>query len=81
MGILVASKSRRKNIARFLSNERVKLLKELKAPIFYSIVDSENLTSRKMLEEFGFRKIDEAQGFLHLDFKEKKACLYCLNID
>lgn len=81
MGILVASKWRRRNVARFLSNERVKLLKELKAETFYSIVDSENLTSRKMHEEFGFKKIEEAQGFLHLDFKEKKACLYCLDIN
>lgn len=80
MGILVTKKWRRKRIATFLSEERIKKLRELKASTFYSVVDSENLTSRKMHEEFGFNKIEEAQGFLHLDFKDKKAYLYELSL-
>ena len=81
MGILVKKDWRRKNIAKFLSSARIKKLKKLNAKKFYSIVDSENLTSRKMHEEFGFKKVDEAQGFLHLDFKDKNAYLYELEID
>lgn len=80
MGILVAENWRRKRIATFLSEERIKKLKELDVTSFYSIVDSTNLTSRKMHEELGFKKIEEAQGFLHLDFKEKTAYLYELLI-
>ncbi len=80
MGIMVSSQWRRKNIARFLSDERQKKLKELNVKEFYSIVDAENLTSIRMHQEFGFEKIDEAHGFLHLDFKDRKAFLYVLNI-
>ena len=81
MGIMVASKWRRKNIAKFLFNKRVKRLKELGATKFYSIVDPENLTSIKMHDEFGFKKIEKAQGFFHLDFKMTGAYLYSFDID
>ena len=70
MGILVHKDWRRKNIARFLTQERIKKLKELNADALFSIVDINNLTSKKMHEEFGFKKIDQAKGFLHLEFEE-----------
>lgn len=80
MGILVANIWRRKNIARYLTNERINRLKELKATSLYSVVDSTNLTSRKMHEEFGFKKVEEARGFLNLDFKDQIAYLYKLTL-
>lgn len=75
MGILVKKEWRRKNIARFLSKERIKRLKELKADTLYSVVDVNNLTSRKMHAQFGFIKMKEAKGFLHLEF-ETNGILY-----
>ena len=71
MGILVHKDWRRQNLARFLTEERIKKLRELKADNLYSIVDANNSTSKKMHEEFGFKKIEEAKGFLHLEFNEK----------
>ena len=55
MGILVSSKWRRNSIAKFLTLERVKILRDLKAECLYSIVDSNNKTSVKMHTEFGFK--------------------------
>lgn len=81
MGILVSSKWRRNNVAKYLTLERVKLLKNLKVNCLYSIVDSNNKTSIKMHEEFGFIKIDQAHGFLHLDFKDQIAFLLELKIN
>ncbi|MFA6238600.1 MAG: GNAT family N-acetyltransferase [Bacteriovorax sp.] len=80
MGILISSKWRRNSIAKYLTIERVKLLKNLKAHCLYSIVDSNNKTSVKMHENFGFKKIDQAHGFLHLDFKDQIAFLFELKI-
>jgi L-amino acid N-acyltransferase YncA len=80
MGILVSSKWRRNSIAKFLTLERVKNLRDLKADSLYSIVDSNNKTSVKMHTEFGFKIIDQAHVFLHLDFKEETAFLFRLNI-
>ncbi len=80
MGILVSSKWRRNSIAKFLTLERIKILRELKANSLYSIVDSNNKTSVKMHTEFGFKKIDQAHGFLHLDFEDEIAFLFQLNI-
>lgn len=80
MGILVSSKWRRNNIATFLSLERVKLMKIWNANYLYSIVDSNNRTSINMHEKFGFKKIDQAHGFLHLDFKDQIAFLFELKI-
>lgn len=80
MGILVSSKSRRQNIARFLSTERIKVLKSLGAIDFYSVVDANNLTSMKMHQEFGFVEIKRAPGFLHISFNDSIGCLYKLSI-
>ncbi len=70
MGILVHKDWRRQNIARFLTEQRIEKLKELKADHLYSVVDNNNLTSKRMHEEFGFKRIDQAKGFLHLEFEE-----------
>ena len=78
MGILVHKDWRRQNIARFLTEQRIEKLKELKADHLYSVVDNNNLTSKRMHEEFGFKKIDQAKGFLHLEFEET-GILYQLN--
>jgi hypothetical protein len=42
----------------------------------YSIVDAKNLTSIRMHESFGFRKIKEAEGFLHVKLESGRGYLY-----
>lgn len=80
MGIMVDSKFRRQNIARFISLSRIDVLKKMGVKEFYSIVDSNNLTSMKMHQEFGYLEISRAEGFLHLKFNEGKGILFKLNI-
>jgi ribosomal protein S18 acetylase RimI-like enzyme len=76
MGILVSQEHRRKNIARFLFQERLKVLKKFNAQSLYSIVDANNETSIKMHQEFGFEEISRAEGFLHLSFQNDGAILF-----
>lgn len=80
MGIMVSSKYRRRNIARFISSSRVNVLKNLGVREFYSIVDSNNLTSMKMHHEFGYVEVARANGFLHLKFNDSAGVLFKLNI-
>ena len=80
MGILVSSQFRRKNIAKFLFQERLKILKQLKATTLYSIVDTNNQTSMHMHKEFGFVEHLRGKGFLHLDFKDSEAVLFKFDI-
>lgn len=80
MGILVSPRHRRKSIARFLFQERIKILESLNASALYSIVDVNNKTSIKMHEEFGFREVSRARGFLHLEFPNSSGILFKLDI-
>lgn len=80
MGTLVSADHRRKNIAKFLSDERLKYLKIHNAPSLYSAVDTNNKTSIRMHEKFGYEEVERAQGFLHLDFQPSTAILYKLEI-
>lgn len=80
MGTLVSQKYRRKSIAKFLFQERLKVLKNLKATTLFSIVDTNNNTSIKMHQEFGFEESSRARGFLHLDFPEDGAILFKLKL-
>lgn len=80
MGTLVSNKHRRKSIAKFLSQERVKILKGLNVHELYSIVDANNETSLKMHQEFGFKEVGRAKGYLHLDFQDSIAVLFKLDI-
>jgi len=66
MGILVSPDLRRRGIARFLSEHRLAALRAQGVRELYSIVDARNLTSVHMHLQFGFEKIAEAEGFLHL---------------
>jgi RimJ/RimL family protein N-acetyltransferase len=79
MGLLVSPSWRRKGIANFMHEERLKILSKIRVTSLYSIVDKNNLASLKMHETFGFQKIAEAKGFLHLDFKESCAYLFKKN--
>ena len=81
MGTLVSQKHRRKSIAKFLFQERLKVLKGFNASALFSIVDANNSTSVKMHQEFGFEESDRAEGFLHLDFPEAGAILFKLKIN
>lgn len=80
MGIMVKAKFRRQNIARFMSLSRIELLKKMGAKEFYSIVDSNNLTSMKMHQEFGYVEVARAVGFLHLKFTEETGVLFRLTL-
>lgn len=79
MGIMVSSKYRRKNIARFMTLNRVEVLKKNGVKEIYSIVDSDNLTSMKMHHEFGYSEISRGKGFLHLKFDKGVGCLFKLS--
>lgn len=80
MGTLVAKLHRRKGIARFLFQERIKALEKLNVSHLYSIVDIDNLTSIRMHSEFGFLEIQRAKGFLHLEFPGREAILFKYNL-
>jgi GNAT superfamily N-acetyltransferase len=81
MGTLVAKQHRRKSIARFLFQERLKVLKSLNATTLYSIVDVSNKTSIQMHQEFGFLESGRAKGYLHLDFQDSEAILFRFDIE
>lgn len=68
MGILVDGKFRRHGVAKFLAHNREAVLRQRGATEIYSLVDNVNLTSLRMHETFGFKKIAEAEGFLHIKF-------------
>lgn len=80
MGIMVDSRFRRKNIARFLSINRIEFLKKNGVKELYSIVDSNNLTSMRMHQDFRFEEILRADGFLHLKFDKGKGVLFKLTL-
>lgn len=80
MGIMVDSKFRRQSIAQFLSASRIEVLKKMNVHDLYSIVDTNNLTSMKMHESFGYIEIARANGFLHLKFDPGTGCLFKLNL-
>lgn len=80
MGIMVNSKFRRQNIARFISLNRMSVLKKMGVEELYSIVDSNNLTSMRMHQEFGYLEVSRAEGFLHLKFNEGLGTLFKLSI-
>jgi L-amino acid N-acyltransferase YncA len=80
MGIYVSSKFRRQNIGHFLSSKRVEILKNLGVKEFYSIVDTSNLTSMKMHQNFGYVEVTRAPGFLHMNFNGEMGCLFKLNL-
>lgn len=80
MGIMVRPKFRRQNIARFISLSRIDVLKKMGVKELYSIVDSNNLTSMKMHQEFGFVEVARADGFLHLKFDQGTGVLFKLTI-
>lgn len=70
MGLLVDQEFRRKGIARFLFDNRLKFLKVQGAEVIYSAVEATNLSSIHMHERFGFEEIQRAIGFLHLKFDD-----------
>jgi ribosomal protein S18 acetylase RimI-like enzyme len=80
MGILVNSKFRRRNIARFLSESRVRVLTGLGATEIYSIVDSKNLTSIRMHQKFGYTEMAKGPGFLHIKPESGSGILFRLSI-
>jgi RimJ/RimL family protein N-acetyltransferase len=80
MGTLVSEQHRRKSIAKFLFQERLKILKSFNASALYSIVDITNKTSIRMHQEFGFIEESRAKGFLHLDFQNSEAILFKFDI-
>lgn len=80
MGIMVDSKFRRQNIARFISLSRLDVLKKMDVKEFFSIVDSSNLTSMRMHQEFGYQEVARGEGFLHLKFNESVGVLFKLEL-
>jgi GNAT superfamily N-acetyltransferase len=80
MGMLVDSSLRRKGVARFLFQNRLESMKSRGATVVYSAVDSENLTSIRMHEVFGYNEVARAPGFLHLSFGNGTGILYELQL-
>lgn len=76
MGILVAPAFRRSGIARFLSENRLRTLKEQGASELYSIVDGKNLTSMRMHREFGFEEVERGPGFLQVKLESGEGVLF-----
>lgn len=76
MGIMVAPEMRRHSIARFMSINRFNILREKGVSEIYSIVDANNLTSQRMHEKFGYEKVSEAEGFLHVKLESGRGYLY-----
>lgn len=76
MGILVDSEFRRQGIARFLFHNRMKYMHAHGITSMYSLVDCENLTSKRMHESFGFEELERAPGFLHIRFESGQGILY-----
>lgn len=76
MGIIVDPKLRRHGIARFLSSNRLNILKDQGASELYSIVDAKNLTSLRMHLEFGFEEVASAEGFLHVKLESGHGHLF-----
>jgi ribosomal protein S18 acetylase RimI-like enzyme len=76
MGIMVHPKYRRQGIARFLSLNRIKALKEMGVKEIYSVVDAKNMTSMRMHREFRFNEISTAPGFLHIRFEAGSGSLF-----
>lgn len=68
MGIIVHPDFRRKGIAAFLSNKRIDILKKLGLKEAFSIVATDNLTSIKMHEKFGFKEVERGPGFFTVHF-------------
>lgn len=60
MGIIVHPSMRRKGIARFISMHRFQWLQNLGAQGIYSCVAMDNLTSQRMHESLGFKKIKKS---------------------
>lgn len=79
-GILVDPIYRRQGIARFLFQNRLRLLSGLGVKIFYSVVDSENLASIKMHQDFGYEEVERGAGFLHITLESGSGILYKKNI-
>lgn len=79
LGIMVAPEMRRNGIARFLSLNRLKILKQQGIKELFSIVDSKNLTSLHMHRQFGFEEIEQAEGFLHVKLDSGKGSLFKIN--
>lgn len=79
-GILVAKQFRRQRIAQFLTYQRIQILKAMEVKEFYSVVDTKNLTSMKMHQEFGFIEVARGEGFLQFSFKDSIGCLFKLTI-
>lgn len=69
MGTLVDPGLRRRGIARFLSERRFDVLREIGVSEIYSMVDGTNQTSLQMHRDFGYEKIASAPGFLHIKFE------------
>lgn len=80
MGMLVSPNFRRRNIAHFLTLKRIEILINMGVREFYSIVDSNNLTSMKMHQNFGYVEVGRASGFLDISFNGGATCLFRLLI-
>lgn len=80
MGILVKPEFRRQGIAKFLTAKRIEVLRSREVKEFYSIVDANNKTSKRMHESFGFEPVEKAKGFLHLTIEPNGAILYRLKL-
>jgi len=76
MGIMVDPTIRRQGIARFITLNRLKVLKESGVTEFYSIVDANNFTSLKMHRKFGFEEVGRAEGFLHIKLESSDGFLF-----
>lgn len=76
MGIVVAPSWRRQGIARFLSQARLRSLKEYGATEMYSVVDGNNQASIQMHLAFGFDEIGKAPGFLLIKFESGVGILF-----
>lgn len=69
MGTLIDPIMRRRGIARFLTENRFTILREIGVSEIYSMVDGTNQTSLQMHRDFGYEQIASAPGFLHIKFE------------
>jgi RimJ/RimL family protein N-acetyltransferase len=68
MGMMVHSKWRRQNIARYMATLRQEWIARLGVNKIYSVVATDNPSSIDMHLSFGFQEIERAKGFMNISF-------------
>jgi GNAT superfamily N-acetyltransferase len=81
IGSIVLPDYRRQNIARAFHDHRVKYVLSKYSYKLYSMAFDTNHVSIKMHESFGFEKIKEGPGFVHVRFESGNGFLFCKSLN